>query len=71
MGVSWNSIICCYTCVSSSHHTNNYPIFRNKKYTSDFSGGRHQRRLTKIVAIEQGKDPREVELSPSDPNSMR
>ena len=26
--------------------------------TSDFSGGRHQRRLNKITAVEQGKDPR-------------
>jgi ribose 5-phosphate isomerase B len=38
--------------------------------TSDFSGGRHQRRLNKIVAIEQDKDPREIEQSPSAPNSM-
>jgi ribose 5-phosphate isomerase B len=28
--------------------------------TTDFSGGRHERRLKKIVAIEQGHDPREV-----------
>ena len=34
--------------------------------TSDFSGGRHQRRLNKITAIEQGKDPRELDRSPSD-----
>jgi len=34
--------------------------------TSDFSGGRHQRRLDKIAAIEQGKDPSEFEHSPSD-----
>jgi ribose 5-phosphate isomerase B len=34
--------------------------------SSDFSGGRHQRRLDKIVAIEQDKDPCEIEQSPSD-----
>jgi ribose 5-phosphate isomerase B len=28
--------------------------------TTDFSGGRHQRRVNKITAIEQGRDPREV-----------
>ena len=28
--------------------------------TTDFSGGRHQRRVDKIAAIEQGKDPREM-----------
>jgi len=28
--------------------------------TTDFSGGRHQRRVNKISAIEEGKDPREV-----------
>ncbi len=28
--------------------------------TTDFSGGRHQRRVDKITAIEQGGDPREV-----------
>ena len=28
--------------------------------TTDFSGGRHQRRVNKIKAIEQGRDPREV-----------
>ena len=28
--------------------------------TTDFSGGRHQRRVNKIVAIEEGRDPREV-----------
>jgi ribose 5-phosphate isomerase B len=27
---------------------------------TDFSGGRHQRRVNKIQAIEQGKDPREI-----------
>lgn len=27
---------------------------------TDFSGGRHQRRVNKIVAIEEGRDPREV-----------
>jgi len=27
---------------------------------TDFSGGRHQRRVRKITAIEEGKDPREV-----------
>jgi len=27
---------------------------------TDFSGGRHQRRVTKISAIERGSDPREV-----------
>ncbi len=27
---------------------------------TDFSGGRHQRRVRKIAAIEEGKDPREV-----------
>jgi ribose 5-phosphate isomerase B len=38
--------------------------------TSDFSGGRHQRRLNKIVAIEENKDPREIEQSPSAPNRI-
>jgi ribose 5-phosphate isomerase B len=28
--------------------------------TTDFSGGRHQRRVNKITAIEDGKDPRAV-----------
>lgn len=28
--------------------------------TTDFSGGRHQRRVNKITAIEEGRDPREV-----------
>ena len=28
--------------------------------STDFSGGRHQRRVDKISAIEQGKDPREI-----------
>ena len=27
---------------------------------TDFNGGRHQRRVKKISAIEQGKDPREI-----------
>ena len=27
---------------------------------TEFSGGRHQRRVDKITAIEQGKDPREI-----------
>ena len=27
---------------------------------TEFSGGRHQRRVNKIQAIEQGKDPREI-----------
>ncbi|MHC4459902.1 MAG: ribose 5-phosphate isomerase B [Planctomycetota bacterium] len=27
---------------------------------TEFSGGRHQRRVNKITAIEEGKDPREV-----------
>ena len=27
---------------------------------TEFSGGRHQRRVNKIAAIEEGKDPREV-----------
>ena len=27
---------------------------------TDFSGGRHERRVRKIAAIEEGKDPREV-----------
>ena len=27
---------------------------------TDFSGGRHLRRVTKIAAIEEGKDPREI-----------
>lgn len=27
--------------------------------TTDFSGGRHQRRVNKIVAIEEGRDPRD------------
>lgn len=28
--------------------------------TTEFSGGRHQRRVNKIIAIEEGRDPREV-----------
>jgi len=28
--------------------------------STEFSGGRHQRRINKITAIEEGKDPREV-----------
>ncbi len=28
--------------------------------TTDFSGGRHQRRVNKITAIEEGRDPREI-----------
>lgn len=28
--------------------------------TTDFTGGRHQRRVKKITAIEEGKDPRDV-----------
>ena len=28
--------------------------------TTQFSGGRHQRRVNKITAIEEGRDPREV-----------
>jgi ribose 5-phosphate isomerase B len=28
--------------------------------STNFSGGRHQRRINKIIAIEQGRDPREV-----------
>jgi ribose 5-phosphate isomerase B len=28
--------------------------------STEFSGGRHQRRVNKITAIEQGHDPREV-----------
>lgn len=28
--------------------------------STEFSGGRHQRRISKIVAIEEGKDPGEV-----------
>ena len=28
--------------------------------TTDFAGGRHQRRVNKITAIEQGKDPSEI-----------
>ncbi|MEJ2649680.1 MAG: ribose 5-phosphate isomerase B [Sedimentisphaerales bacterium] len=28
--------------------------------STEFSGGRHQRRVNKIQAIEQGKDPREI-----------
>lgn len=31
-----------------------------KWLTTDFEGGRHQRRISKITAIEQGKDPREL-----------
>ena len=30
---------------------------------TEFSGGRHQRRVRKIAAIEEGKDPREVKGS--------
>lgn len=29
--------------------------------TTDFEGGRHQRRVRKIQAIEEGKDPREID----------
>jgi ribose 5-phosphate isomerase B len=32
---------------------------------TEFSGGRHLRRVNKITAIEQGKDPREVQNSPA------
>ncbi|TFG48531.1 MAG: ribose 5-phosphate isomerase B [Candidatus Brocadiia bacterium] len=32
---------------------------------TEFSGGRHQRRINKIAAIEQGKDPREINISSS------
>ena len=28
--------------------------------STEFSGGRHQRRVNKITAIEQGKDPKEI-----------
>ena len=28
--------------------------------STDFSGGRHERRVRKITAIEEGKEPREV-----------
>jgi ribose 5-phosphate isomerase B len=28
--------------------------------STEFSGGRHQRRVTKITAIEEGRDPRDV-----------
>ena len=28
--------------------------------TTEFSGGRHQRRVNKITAIEEGRDPREI-----------
>ncbi|MHC4396999.1 MAG: ribose 5-phosphate isomerase B [Planctomycetota bacterium] len=31
--------------------------------TTEFSGGRHQRRVNKIKAIEEGKDPREATAS--------
>ena len=31
--------------------------------STEFSGGRHQRRVDKIAAIEQGKDPRELNKS--------
>ena len=31
-----------------------------KWLTTDFSGGRHQRRVNKITAIEDGKDPRDM-----------
>jgi ribose 5-phosphate isomerase B len=27
---------------------------------TEFSGGRHQRRVNKITAIEEGRDPREI-----------
>jgi ribose 5-phosphate isomerase B len=30
---------------------------------TDFSGGRHQRRVNKIIAIEEGRDPRELQNS--------
>ncbi len=30
---------------------------------TEFSGGRHQRRVNKIAAIEEGKDPREIKNS--------
>ncbi|MBN1359940.1 MAG: ribose 5-phosphate isomerase B [Sedimentisphaerales bacterium] len=29
--------------------------------TTEFSGGRHQRRVSKICAIEEGRDPRELD----------
>jgi ribose 5-phosphate isomerase B len=28
--------------------------------STEFGGGRHQRRVNKIAAIEEGRDPREV-----------
>jgi ribose 5-phosphate isomerase B len=28
--------------------------------STEFSGGRHQRRVNKIIAIEEGRDPREI-----------
>ncbi|MHC4126047.1 MAG: ribose 5-phosphate isomerase B [Planctomycetota bacterium] len=30
--------------------------------STDFSGGRHKRRVNKIIAIEDGKDPRKVQF---------
>jgi len=27
---------------------------------TEFTGGRHQRRVNKIIAIEEGKDPRDM-----------
>lgn len=39
------------------------PSLRNiveKWLTTEFSGGRHQRRVNKIMAIEDGKDPAEI-----------
>ncbi len=35
-----------------------------KWLNTDFSGGRHQRRVNKITAIESGKDPRAVDTQP-------
>jgi ribose 5-phosphate isomerase B len=32
--------------------------------TTGFTGGRHQRRVEKIKAIEEGKDPRSVKMGP-------
>jgi ribose 5-phosphate isomerase RpiB len=30
---------------------------------TEFSGGRHERRVKKIIAIEEGKDPSEIKTA--------
>jgi len=38
---------------------------------TEFSGGRHQRRVNKITAIEEGKDPREIKNSGQQTKSIK